>query len=319
MMIENRTLLSIIVPTYDLRRLKDVKDLLESITTQTYGLIETLLVTESPSYGQKLRQLVDDLMIKSTVVLVNEELDGVNASRNHGIMNAKGCIICLLDDDVVLDRDWARNVVETHMLIPRAGAATGPVLPLWVGKPAKWIPASMYWLVSCTGWDWKGLTLIRNVGGMNSSYDKKTLLQTTLFDPTIGPKNGGAKAGKVLYIGAEEVDICHKIRRNGKLIVYNPRIIVYHKIYESYASWRSLTKRAVHFGFTRGYIARNLSGGRGSPLSFEINHLRLVLISLLPGVNKKYLSLSGRLRMLMLYPITMVALLAGYFCYFVLG
>jgi glycosyltransferase involved in cell wall biosynthesis len=313
-------LLSIIIPTYDPTRCGDVIELLESLSNQSYRRIEVIVVTESLFLGNSIKNYIKRAGLQNVQVIVDQSLKGVNESRNRGINKAKGDFIALLDDDVVVSVDWAYKIVETHLLIRNTGAVTGPAYPLWTGKGAEWIPKEMYWLISCTGWNWQGLKEVRNVGGMNSSYHKDSIFRVSLFNPTIGPVQGGAKAGKVLYVGAEEIELCTKLRHHlKKLVVYNPEAFVYHKVNDRQTTFTSLTKRAVHFGFTRGYVYRYLSYDRDPALSFETQHFITILSTFLHEIGAPNLNFSSRMKRVMIYPVAIMGLLVGFFSFFILG
>jgi glycosyltransferase involved in cell wall biosynthesis len=313
-------LLSVIIPTYDPRRFGDVIELLESLSNQSYKHIEVIVVTESLFLGNLIKNRIEYDELQNVQVIVDQSLKGVNESRNRGINKAKGDFIALLDDDVVVPVEWAHNIVETHLRVRNTGAVTGPAYPLWTGKGAEWIPKEMYWLISCTGWNWQGMKEVRNVGGMNSSYHRDSIFRVSLFNPTIGPLRGGAKAGKVLYVGAEEIELCIRLRRYlKKLIVYNPRAFVYHKVSDQQTTFTSLTKRAVHFGFTRGYVHRYLSYDRDPVLSFETQHFITVISTFLHEIGAPRLDFSSRIKRAMIYPIAMMGLLVGYLGFAIFG
>ena len=55
-------------------------------------------------------------------MVVVEDTDGRGpaAVRNIGWRRAKGALVCFLDDDVVVDRGWARAMLEAHAASPEA-------------------------------------------------------------------------------------------------------------------------------------------------------------------------------------------------------
>lgn len=316
---ESGPLLSVVISSYDPRRFGDVRDLVDSLEKQSYREIEVLFVTESLVLKSMIEEYVESSRAPNIRVICNSTIRGVNACRNEGIEKAHGEIIAILDDDVVVNPDWAEEIVKTFNRFVNVGAVTGPADPLWTGGRQEWIPRQLYWLISCTIWDWTKVTEIRNVGGMNSAYLAYALHHAGLFDESIGPRGGGAKAGRVFYVGAEEVELSLRVRETtGMKILYNPSIRVQHKVHAYHASLRSLTARALHFGYTRGYISHlPRINKHNSPLSFEVSQLPMILINVFNRSRTSRLNLSEHGKRMILYLVSFLSVSLGYLIHFV--
>lgn len=59
-----------------------------------------------------------------------ELVPGLDFARNRALAEATGDIVCFIDDDVVLERDAIRHLVDLFVEIPDTGAATGRVSAL---------------------------------------------------------------------------------------------------------------------------------------------------------------------------------------------
>lgn len=309
--------LSIVIPTFEEKRLHDVQDLVESIRKQSYKGVEVVLTTESKVMFDLLNLHMDPIPGSLLRIICDVKARGVNACRNLGIAAASGNIVAIVDDDVVLPMKWAHEMLMAYQKFQNVGAVTGPVKPMWMSEPKPWIPRVLYWLISCTMWDWSLPMNIRNVGGMNSSYDSSVLKEVGPFDTTIGPKGGGAKSGKVLYVGAEEVELCQRIRfKTGKTIIYLPSAWLYHKVYDSQTTFQSLTKRAFHFGYTRGYIVTYLRyASPRSSLAFEKSQIPAVTKGFLDALLRRHRSTRHQVIQIALYLTTLTALFLGFCIY----
>lgn len=104
--------ISVIIPTKN--RTDDVIRCLESISIQTVLPDEIIIVDSSET--EELKSALDsfgDLNIKYIHVEVDKRFKGSsNISRNKGIDNSTGDIIVLVDDDVILDKEYIRNIMH---------------------------------------------------------------------------------------------------------------------------------------------------------------------------------------------------------------
>lgn len=103
--------ISVIIPTKN--RTQDIVRCLESISIQTILPDEVIIVDSSDTEG--LKSALDsfaDLNIKYLHIEVDKKLKGSsNISRNSGIDNSTGDIIILVDDDVILDKEYIKNIM----------------------------------------------------------------------------------------------------------------------------------------------------------------------------------------------------------------
>lgn len=97
-MTENKPLISIIVPIYNLENY--IYRCLQSILGQTYTNFECLLIDDGSTDNSS--KICDDFTLKdSRITVVHKKNEGVSIARNTGICVAKGEYICFLDGD-----DW---------------------------------------------------------------------------------------------------------------------------------------------------------------------------------------------------------------------
>ena len=99
---------SVIICTYN--RDKYLDQCLKSIRTQNYQNYE-IIVVNGPSTDE-----TENIIKKYDAIIVirQEFLYGISASRNCGISAARGDIVAFIDDDAVADPDWLKNLVTCY-------------------------------------------------------------------------------------------------------------------------------------------------------------------------------------------------------------
>lgn len=110
---------SLIICTY--KRPQALLQLLESIRLQTFYPNEILIVDGSPdnSTEEILRENVFD---KLAYFKVDEQNRGLTKQRNYGIRKvaSQTDIVCFLDDDTILTRNYFEEIIKTYTQYPNA-------------------------------------------------------------------------------------------------------------------------------------------------------------------------------------------------------
>ncbi len=180
--------------------------------------------------------LVDDASADDSVAFVQEQFpwvrlvrldenQGPAAARNAGIEAALTPWVCLLDNDVVVDKDWLRALAEAMAIRENAAICSSRVLvyeePGLIGSDGN----EAHFL---------GMPTQRNVGSRISET------------PTYEPQEVGATGGASLLIDKarvesmpyfdpdffynfEELDFCLRNRMVGRQCLVVPQSIVHHK------------------------------------------------------------------------------------------
>lgn len=117
-------LISVIVPLYNVE--KYLQRCVESIMSQTYKMIEILLVDDGSS--DRSGQICDDLaLLDKRIRVFHKENGGVSSARNFGIEQASGEYICFVDSDDWLDTDYFEKaasflIISTFALLTLHGS-----------------------------------------------------------------------------------------------------------------------------------------------------------------------------------------------------
>jgi GT2 family glycosyltransferase len=268
---------SIIISTYTLERLNDVKASVDAITSQISDDIEILLVLEDdPQLIKGVKSTFEGGPVK---VLISEET-GITNARNLGVRESTGEIIIFLDDDAIPSPGWLDKLLEPYQR-PDILAVGGGVVPEWIGKRPKWFPEEMDWLVGCyyEGHS-KKTSFVRNIIGANMSFRREVFSEVGFFSTEIGA------IGKKRIAG-DDSEFCMRLRVHygNDHILYRPSAEVRHRVPPSRQTMGYCYRRAYVEGVSKAVIARmfDKGGNNKSQLDTEWSYLKHVFLRALPS------------------------------------
>lgn len=119
---------SIVIPTRD--RPNDLKNLLSSILIQTVLPKEVIVVDDSGD--DKTKVLIDSLQNEFLKVGVKIKYlrggeKGVAQKRNIGFLHSTGDICFFIDDDIILDKNYIKKILEVYEKYPNALGVAGHI------------------------------------------------------------------------------------------------------------------------------------------------------------------------------------------------
>ncbi len=119
---------SVVVCTYNRRKM--FEECLESLLNQSYpkDKYEIIVVDSSDDYSESLAGKYKEKARKKGIELkyIYQKPSGISAARNLGIRNARGEIICFIDDDCIADRKWLEDLVRAFE--ERVGGVGGNIV-----------------------------------------------------------------------------------------------------------------------------------------------------------------------------------------------
>ncbi|MFQ5904322.1 MAG: glycosyltransferase family 2 protein [Candidatus Binatia bacterium] len=143
---------------------------------------------------------------------------GKNFALNKGLKEARGEILCLMDDDIILDQNWLEGLARDYKttrydaLQPRVLPGTNPT-----GQSAD--PHNLYqYNIPVIDYG-DALTDIRGLTGVIMSFRREVMEKAGLFDERL-PASG--------YEG--DTDLSRRIRKAGFSIGYTPHVVAYHEL-----------------------------------------------------------------------------------------
>lgn len=99
---------SILVPVYN--RPNEVKELLESLTTQSFADFEVVIVEDGSSV--KCEEVCASFADKLKIQYFFKENSGPGQTRNYAAERAQGDYLLILDSDVILPVDYLKNTAD---------------------------------------------------------------------------------------------------------------------------------------------------------------------------------------------------------------
>jgi glycosyltransferase involved in cell wall biosynthesis len=304
-------LISVVTCTYRADSYQNVLELVSGLLNQTYRNLEIIIVIDgNEELHRKIAANYQDR--KNVLVVASPKSIGVSGARDLGISVAHGDPIAFIDDDAIADGNWVKGLHETCQKYD-AIAVAGKVLPLWLSRKPEHLPEELYWLVGLTytGYAKDGITEVRNAFGSNMVFRREVFEKVGGFNQGFG----FAKKGKS-YIQAEEPELALKMKAKlGKGVIYNPELIVYHKVPERKTRLGVLTKRAFFQGYSKALIRRTSIAA--DPLATEQSYFKDLLLKYIPCRIKSLFTGGGsvnKLKQLVILIISIIVVGLGFAC-----
>jgi GT2 family glycosyltransferase len=223
---------ALIIPTAG--RPDDIRRCLARLAVLDYPHLDIVVVDNRPD-EHATRQVVEAAAgLDGRVRYVAERRPGSSVARNRGLAETRADIVAFTDDDVSVDPQWVRWMVEPFMQDVRVRAVTGLVLPASYDTPAQQLFEEYAGFGK--GFDRRIYDIGANrpqdqllypywgapFGSGNSmAFRRHALVAIGGFDPALG-------AGSPALAGADIDSFTHIVLRGGRL-VYEPRAIVWHE------------------------------------------------------------------------------------------
>jgi len=221
---------------------------LQGLAAQDEQCFATIIVDQSDMVESGLRERVES---DPSIEFVHDRGRGVSRARNIGWRSSNTEWVVYIDDDVVPEPDWAREMCDAMRRHPGASVVVGDT-------PAKGVRGDGYLTVSAFRIDreeersgrWLRPWLIGL--GAHQAFRRSTLEDLGGFDERLG-------AGARHFPSSEDMDFNYRFLRRGGTAALAPDARVHHE------QWRSLDQLGPHYeGYTRGwsgFAAKHLRGG----------------------------------------------------------
>ncbi|MDQ0967604.1 glycosyltransferase involved in cell wall biosynthesis [Flavobacterium sp. W4I14] len=249
--------LSIIIPTKN--RAKRLNSALLSIQNNISQNTSFEVIVIDNGSNDETKEICD--LYKKTIPNLIYRYDpapGLLTGRHLGVQISQGEILCFLDDDVEINRDYIRGIVNIFSS-PNITLATGPCLPKFEIPPPDWL--KYFWVEEKDLGRWCGSLSLLDFGndpkeidpsfiwGLNLVIRKNTLLELDGFNPDIAPKKYQD------YQGDGETGLTLKAIKMGYTGLYHPNLQLHHNIDATRLNEDYFIKRAFTQGIFNSFTA----------------------------------------------------------------
>jgi GT2 family glycosyltransferase len=195
------------------------------------------------------RQVVGKIQQQSDRVrYLYEEKLGLSAARNAGAAQARGEIICFVDDDAIPAPGFLEEVLLSFEN-RRATCVGGKIVAEWPdGAAPAWFTPRYAHVVAQTSFGEAARRLARNEFpfGANIAFRREIFQSLGGFDENLGKRAGN-------NIWGEEIDLCHRLQGKGFAFFYNPRALVWHVVGRGRATEHYFIESIFGKGITEGH------------------------------------------------------------------
>ena len=248
---------TVCIPTFD--RNDDLSRCLGSLSKQVYDNFDIVIVNGGDYQGVKA---VADTFSRLRIKIVNQERRGIVEARNLAWMHSSADIVCIIDDDLVVDPTWLVNIRGSFLSDDNIAGVSGPTI----------IPedrlGSRDLALFLNKFKGEGNILFRIMGMVYMNivlegklYTVGRILRSGTFTPGSNYKTclelpglidvdyleachmcfrreviEGLRGFDYSYEGTgewNEPDFCYKVKAMGRRLVFNPKAVTYHLISQS--------------------------------------------------------------------------------------
>lgn len=245
---------SIVICTYNRKNL--LKETLNSLIKQSFDhdLCEILIVDNNSTDGTE--NICSDFIKDNPGIHIRyvlEENAGLSYARNRGIKEAQAELISFIDDDVIVSRTYASEVINFFKNHPTALALGGKILPNYESEKPKWMSVFLEPLMSVIDLGKKERIFPKGKFpvGANMIFKKDVFDKIGLFNTNLGRK------GKNM-LGGEEKDIFNRINKIEGEVWYSPKPWIYHYVPDNRLTKDFIKKQALGIGFSEKVRAKDI-------------------------------------------------------------
>lgn len=267
--------ISVVICTYNRDRF--LTPAFESLLKQDFKDFEVILVdNNSPDQTANITKSFMASYPGFPLRYVLETKQGHSHARNRGIHEAKADIISFIDDDVILESDFLKELKAYFDSNPSIHAAGGRILPLFEAGRPKWLSKWLEPLFACvdlgpSNTAFKGRAY---PFGANMAFRADVFKQIGLFNPELGRKG-------VSLVGADEKDVFLRLKTRGEKIGYMHQVVLHHVMPKERGEMSYIRRQAIAVGISeRIRIGKTAGGWFGKIISELIKTAGSVVLGL---------------------------------------
>ena len=152
---------------------------------------------------------------------------GLSRARNAGLTHSRGDIVAFTDDDVDPAPDWVARIAA-GMKASGADIVGGRILPAWQGPPPAWLEDRSFHGLLTIMEDTMPADVVNAhrapcVWGANMAFRRAVFDKVGVFDTRRGLRG-------TRHYGGEETELVERALTAGCRAVYDPSLVVWHRI-----------------------------------------------------------------------------------------
>jgi glycosyltransferase involved in cell wall biosynthesis len=221
---------SIVIPVYN--RPDEVKELLESLSLQSYKNFEVVVVEDGSTI--KCEEVVSSYKDKMAISYYFKMNEGRSLARNYGIKKAVGDYYIIFDSDCIIPEKYL-SIVHRFLSDTPVDCFGGPDRAHSSFTPVQ--KAISY-----------SMTSFYTTGGLRGSSKKITKFYPRSFNMGFNKKVMDATGGFPNIPLAEDIDLSFQIEKAGLTIAFIEQAFVYHK---RRTSFKQFFRQVNRFGIGR--------------------------------------------------------------------
>ena len=221
--------LSVVVATFE--RYDVLGDALRALKAQSLAPKLLQIIVVDNSRDQEFAKFNAGRYFGDTQIsYILEPKCGLSNARNVGISHATGDVVAFVDDDALVDKDYATKLLEaftTPMPKVRPSVVGGRVLPRFVQPPPSWLKPQLRGYLSVVDWPGKARVVAEGewLAGCNMAFDRKVFAKYGQFNPALG-----RMGSSLSLISNEDTEFVERIKAGGGAVVYDPAVVAEHVI-----------------------------------------------------------------------------------------
>jgi len=198
-----------------------------------------------------IKSVTDEFINKiPNLKYIYEEIYGQMYARHRGAKEAHGEILCYIDEDSFVDKNWLIAIEETfkNKDVVLAG---GNNIPLYESSPPKWL--NYYWINNEYGC-WLGQLSLINFNKRKRklpawfAFGCNFIIKKDIFFKMGGTHPDAVPKDKQRFQGDGETALSLKLNNNGYVLHFNPQIKIHHLVPSERMTLGYFQKRAFYQG-----------------------------------------------------------------------
>lgn len=150
------------------------------------------------------------------------QVHGLCRANNTGVALARHDILAFTHDDVLVEKDWFRVLMDALLMAGPMSVVTGRVLPTAPEIPGGFAPTLR---IDTEPAEYTGRIGKDVLKPLNMAMYRSALARVGGFDSRLGPGT--------VFPGAEDADLCFRLLEAGYRILYVPEALLHHR------AWRA--------------------------------------------------------------------------------